>query len=393
MYRIMHKLFGAYTVSVPAEAGVRLINLLNNKKILFWGAKMMGDCLIVKASLFSCDRLLHAAASDGITAEIIKTVGIPFVFAKYKGRYGLILGSLAGLFLIFYSQLFIWEVTVVGNQNIDAAVIKSALENYGVKRGTYIPELNVIKAEELFLMDNNDISSLSINLKGTYARIDLLERTYPPDIVDTTGYYNIVASHDGIIVRVEAINGFPEVAAGDAVVEGQLLINSFMLGKLGTYRLTHARGDVYAEVKEKHTIIIPLEQTQKVYTGKTQKIKTTTVLGRNIALFSDDMPSYEFYDINVTQTEKNVFGIIKTPIEVTTAFYTEYLINRFTLSEEAAKNLADESFAQYLQRIDEEIVSYAGEGGFDSEKNAYILNASVTVIKNIAVEKPISFTD
>ncbi len=390
MYKLFHMLFGAYTISVPAEYGVRLINLLNRKKILFWGAKRKTDILVVKASLFSCEAVIRAAAEDSMPTQIIKTTGIPFVFAKYKGRYGLILGCIAGLFFIFYAQLFVWEVTVSGNVNINDHVIITALESYGVKRGAFIPELDVLKVEERFLMENHDISSISINIKGTYARIDLLERAHPPDITDTTGYCNIVAMHDGIIVRVEASDGSPEVMAGDVVVEGQLLISAFMPSRLGSYRLAHARGEVYAEVKEKYYIEIPLEQTEKKYTGKTQKIQSTLVMGRPVDLFWKEQPSFEYYDIHVSQKEAKLFGVIKTPVVVTTARYTEYKINRYTISEEAAKDRAEQSFRQYIERIEDEIVSFESDGSFDNEKNAYILNASVKVIKNIAVEKPIS---
>ena len=393
MYRLLHKIFGAYTLSVPAEYGISLINMLNSCKILFWGAKKKGDIFIVKASLFSCEGILRTAAEMGIEAQIIKTVGIPFVFAKYKGRYGLILGSFIGLFLIFFSQLFIWEVTISGNHKIDEKVITAALEEYGIKRGAFIPKLDLIKAEELFLMENRDVSSLSVNLRGTYARVALLERTYPPDITDTSIYYNIVASHDGIIIRVEAVDGSPEVMAGDAVIQGQLLINAFMPSGPHTYRLTRARGRVFAEVKENVTISIPLEQTEKLYTGKSRSVSSVKVLGNFIPLLSSDTVPFEYYDVQVTQKEQKIVGILKTPVEITSAVYTEYRINRYTLSEDAARIRAEEAFAQLLARIEDEIVSHSFEGHLDAENNAYILTASVVVIKDIAIESPIRFTD
>jgi hypothetical protein len=45
-----------------------------------------------------------------------------------------------------------------------------------------------------------------------------------------------------------------------------------MAGELGTYRLTHAKGNVYARVTEKYSISIPLEQTEKVYTGRIETV-------------------------------------------------------------------------------------------------------------------------
>lgn len=389
MYKLFHKLFGAYTLTVSAEDGIRLINTLTHKKILFWGIKISGDIIYLKASLFSCEAVIHTAKAEGITVTISKTVGIPFVFSKYKGRLGLLLGSLAGLFLIFYSQLFVWEINVTGNKNISEEIIINTLEKYGVKRGAFIPDLDIAMYEELFLSENTDISSISINIRGTYAEIDLLERVYPPEITDTLGYYNIVAAEDGVITKVEASSGSPEIKKGDNVIKGQLLINAYMLGRLGTYRLTHARGDVYAEVTEKFSISIPLELTEKKYTGKTETIKSTEILGKTFSLFGKDKTSYDYYDIDVTQSKKSVFGILKTPVTVTTAKYSEYKLSHYNITEDAAKIRATESFTQYLERLTEEIVSYDCDGCYNEENNAYVFTASVVIIKNIAIEKPI----
>jgi similar to stage IV sporulation protein len=389
MYKFLHKIFGAYTLRTDTENGVKLINLLNKEKLLFWGLKSSEDGFRIKASLFSCEPIIKAAASEGIRLEITRTTGIPFVFNKYKGRYGLILGSILGIFLIFCSELFVWEITVTGNNTVDKKEIVTALEKYGVKRGAFIPDLEIINAEDDFLIENKDISSIAINIKGTYAEVVVLERTYPPEIEDKNAYYNIVASHDGIIEKVEALNGHPEVKKGDAVVEGQLLINSFMLGDLGTYRLTHAKGNVYARVTEKYTISIPLEQTEKIYTGKTDTVKSVKVLGKIINLFSDEEPPFEFYDMTASEEEKKLFGFVKTPLEVAQATYIEYTVNRYTITEDEAKQRAAEAFAKYLDRLTDEVKSYDCDGYFDTKNNAYTLTASIIVLKNIAVQKPI----
>jgi len=389
MYKLFHKIFGAYTLRTDSKSGIRLVNRLTKEKILFWGLKNDADGFRIKASLFSCEPIIKIAAAEGIPIEIIRTTGVPFVFNKYKGRYGLIIGSILGIFLIFFSELFIWEVNVTGNHTVDSQTIVAALEKYGVKRGAFIPDLNVVVAEDDFLIENKDISSIAINIKGTYAQVDVLERTYPPEIEDKNAYYNIVASHDGIVEKVEALNGHPEVKKGDAVVEGQLLINAFMMGELGTYRLANAKGNVYARVTEKFTISIPLEQTEKVFTGRTKTVRHVKVLGQPIDWFFDDNPPYEYYDMTASQEEKKLFGFIKIPVEVAEVTFIEYTIHRYAITEEEAKRRAAEAFAQYLNRLTDEVKSYECDERFDSQKNAYTLTATVIVLKNIAVRKPI----
>lgn len=389
MYRLFHKIFGAYTLRTDSSNGIKLVNLLNKEKLLFWGVKSAEDGFTIKASLFSCEPIIKTAQAAGIPIEITRTTGIPFVFNKYKGRYGLIIGSILGIFLIFLSELFIWEVEVTGNHTVDSKTIISTLEKYGVKRGAFIPDLKIVEIEDDFLIENKDISSIAINIKGTYAQVDVLERTYPPEMEDKNTYCNIVASHDGIVEKVEALDGHPEVKKGDAVVEGQLLINAFMVGELGTYRLTNAKGNVYARVTEKFSIPIPLEQTEKVYTGNTKTVKNIKVLGQSIDWFFDDNPPFEYYDMTASEEEKKLFGFVKIPVEVAEVTYIEYTVNRYTITEEEAKKRAAEAFAKYLDRLTDEVKSYDCGGYFDSKKNAYTLTADVIVLKNIAVRKPI----
>ena len=285
MYKLLHKIFGAYTLSVPVRDGIRLVNILNRKKILFWGVRNTGDSICFKASLFSCEACIRTAAENEISATIVETIGIPFVFSKYKGRYGLILGSFVGLFLISCAQLFIWEISITGNDNIPDAAIINTLSKFGVTRGAYIPDLEINIIEELVLMDNTNISSISINIKGSYAEINLLERAYPPEMNKPGQYCNLIASDDGIVMKVEAIDGTPEVKTGEVVYKGQILVNSFMLGKFGQYRPTHARGEVLARVREKFTVTISLEQEEKIYTGRTETIKSIDILGYSFNFF------------------------------------------------------------------------------------------------------------
>lgn len=389
MYKLLHQIFGAYTLLVPKKDSIKLINILKQKKILFWGIKNAGDVFHIKASLFTCESCIRIAAENGIKVTILKTTGFPFVFSKYKGRYGLILGSLIGIFLIFASQLFVWEITIIGNEKISDAIIINTLAKYGVSEGAYIPDIDVSIIEQQLLIENTDLSSISINIKGSIVEIDLLERTYPPDIAEANEYFNLVASDDGIIIRVEAINGSPEVKVGDVVVKGQILVNAFMRGRFDTDRLTHACGEVYARVIEKYSITIPLEQTEKIFTGKTETITSTDILGHSFDFFNKNETSFVLYDTTVLQSDKTILGLLKTPVTVTIAEYQEYEMNQYTIHEEEAKKRASEAFVLYLDRLEHEIISYDCDGYYDKENNAYVFTASVVILKNIAVEQKI----
>lgn len=389
MYKAFHRMFGAYVLSVPEEEGIRLINLLTRERHHFWGMEKKEGAYFIKASLFSCEGILKRAKSQGFCISITKAYGLPFVFAKYKGRWGLIMGSLCGFALIFYSQLFIWEITVTGNEKISTETVIKTLEEYGVKPGAFIPALDIGRAESKILLGNTDISSISVNIKGTYANIAMLERSYPPELPDYSAHNNIVASRDGIVILVEAVDGVPEVKAGDVVIGGQLLINAFIDGELGSTRLTNARGRVIARVTEEYSIEIPLVMSEKVYTGQTETKTSFRGITGELDLFFNPFPSFERYDISAEISEQKLFGFVKTSVFMTKTTFLEYKINSCQISPDAAELRAREAFSYYLKSLEGEVISYDIKVKVDEEKNACVLTASVVVHTDIAQKKPV----
>ena len=124
------------------------------------------------------------------------------------------------------------------------------------------------KAELDFILSFDEISSISINIKGNYAYVDVIERRTPPPFDDTSGIYDVVASEDGVITSVEAIRGSPMFKAGDVVLKGETLISAFSTGIYETIRACHAKGSVYALVYRNFTVQIPFDYTCLLYTSR-----------------------------------------------------------------------------------------------------------------------------
>ncbi len=86
MYKLLHKIFGAYTLSVPVRDGIRLVNILNRKKILFWGVRNTGDSICFKASLFSCEACIKIQGQIRIDfGQLCRTLSYFLRTALYLG--------------------------------------------------------------------------------------------------------------------------------------------------------------------------------------------------------------------------------------------------------------------------------------------------------------------
>ncbi len=390
MYQFLHPLFGEYVVRLHGQSVLPFLKQLTSDHILFWGLRGEQSEWQIKTSLACAEPLLACAEEAGIDAEIVGKHGLPFLIAKYKRRPGLLLGLFLGFALLFYAELFVWKITVNGNTLLSDREIIHALEDYGIGIGSYIPSIPVLRAQNEFLLEYADISSVAINIKGTHIEVEVLERTHAPEIENTDGYCNIVASEDGIILSVDVAAGTALVSPGDVVTAGQPLISAYTVNGRQIYQLHHARGTVTAEVYGSYSIAIPLESTVKQYTGREEKKTTLTLLGKDLDLFWKEDCPYDRFDTEVSETPFFLFGIAETPIVSTSVIYREYQAETVTISPEQAQQAAFEAFNAWLDRQTDEITDYDYKISYDEIQNAYVLNASVVFRKNIGVDLPIS---
>lgn len=387
-YRPIHFFFGEYVFICGKSDFSRLANIASQRKLHFWSIRTEGGSVAFCASVFSAEAISLLARESSVPLEIRAKRGMPFLFSKYRKRYGLILGLFLGMFLLLWSQLFVWKITVSGNTSVKTSEIERELAQCGVGVGSYIPSISTRADANRLLMQLRELSSCAISINGTHINVSVLERTKIPDIVSTKGFFNVVAECDGVIVDVNAANGTPEVNEGDVVYKGELLINSFIEGKNGSFRPTHARGTVFAAVSREFISEIPLSRVTKVYTGNSETKRIYTVMGREANIFGDAECDYEYFDAVATEKTVKLFGFIELPVRVFSVTYNEYELESAPINEATAELLAREELADFISETDLEMLSCDTEFICDKEKGVCRLTANAVFIKDIAIEIP-----
>lgn len=393
MNRIIRSILGSYTLLLPAEKAPGILNACKKKGIYFFDPLPGEKGITVKASVFSCQKLVEEAVLQGTEAEIIEEKGLPFLVSRYRKRYGIYAGILLGTAFLLFSSLFLWDVQITGNVNISEKEILKVLSAHGVRVGAFIPSLDADRTAEYILLDYFPLSSLAVNVKGTVATVDVIERVPKPESVfPEEGYCNLVAESDGIITNITAAEGHPQVKVGDVVVEGQLLVNGIVENRFGAYKIVNSKGYVYADVAENLLFEVPLSVTGKDYTGRTQTKTEIYIIGFPIKLYIKEEADYESFDISATESVLTLFGL-KLPVKISKATYAEYVISEYTLTESEAKTEANKRFAAWCEKeADGEIVSIEATEGFDKKSNVYFIKAHVVVNRDIALRKEIIFT-
>lgn len=388
LYSILHFLFGECIFETDRRDFSRFATLLSENKITVWGNTTNGECVTLRCSIFSADGVIDLASESSVRLTCLQKRGLPFVFARYRRRYGLFLGLAVGMLIMFYSQLFVWKITISGNVDVTRTEIEQALAECGISVGSYIPSIDVSYESNRLLMAYKPLSSAAISINGTHLHVSVLERKELPDVIDRSGFYNVVASRDGIVLDVDTVNGTPEVHEGDAVFEGELLINSFIEGRNGSYRPTHASGVVYAAVNEHFKAEIPLTRVTKSYTGRSETKRILSALGREIPQLSGFESDYEYFDSVSGERTVYLFGFIELPVKETYVTYTEYVPIEREISHDIAEAIAYEAFSDRLYELGLEVLSSESEVYFDEEKGVCIIEADAVLKQNIAKEIP-----
>ncbi|MBR4278811.1 MAG: sporulation protein YqfD [Clostridia bacterium] len=388
LYRLIHLAFGECVFEINRRDFSRFATALSRNKLNIWGNISKSDSVLFCCSIFTAEEIINLAGEWNCELNLVSKRGLPFIFAKYRRRYGLMLGLVIGMLIMFAGQLFVWKITISGNQTVSDYEILCALKDCGVEVGSFIPSIDVSYESNELLMTCRSISSAAVSINGTHLQVSVLERKELPELIDRSGFYNVVASRDGIILDVDTINGTPEVSEGEAVFEGELLINSFIEGKNGSFRPTHASGIVYAAVNEHFSAEIPLNRVTKYYTGRSETKKSYKLLGRSLPSFFGLECDYEYFDAVSSEKIVYLFGFIELPIREFSVTYTEYTPIESEISKSVAEQIASEALSDRLYELGLEVLSCESEITFDEEKGVCIIKADAVLKQNIAKEVP-----
>ncbi|MFA7100105.1 MAG: sporulation protein YqfD [Eubacteriales bacterium] len=387
-YKTLNRATGAYIVKVPLREGIGFINALNQNKVLFWGAKGRDGYMYLRFSVFSFGGGYKTALSQGVEMTVERAYGLPFIIYKYRKRHGLAAGSALGLAVILLSTLFVWKIEVTGNINLPEKEVLAALRESGVELGTYIPSIRVPTVRTNLILNLRDLSSASVNIKGTHITVDVIERKRPPEIADYSGFFHVVAARSGVVDSVEAYEGFPRVTRGDSVIKGQILIT----GEYKSFRevpiYTHARGSVFAIVKEGFIISVPLNRACKFYTGKEDKKVSYSILGRDFNMFFGALVPFSTFDAEVFQTSLKA-GFLSLPIVKTTLITREYVVKTYEITTEIAEKSALDAFNAFCENSGEgPVLKKDYEMFYDKAGGCVTLAGYAERLVNIAVETP-----
>lgn len=389
MYRIIRWFTGAIAIELEGEGILDAIKSLSEEGYGFGNFVPTENGYATVCSVFGADKLISKLEGQGIAVRVTKKRGLPFLAIGFLHRPGLLAGLICALLIIFGSTRLIWDVRPQCDEPFDSEAVTSQLRGLGVYTGAKLYSIDVYEAEQRFLIENSEYSDIAINIQGTVATVKLRKRTNVPHKEQSDTPCNIVASEAGVIQKITATKGEPAVMKGNTVAKGDLLISGEVTGKHGAVYLYPAEGSVTAMVYREYTVIIPLETTEKHYTGNVETKTVYSVLGKDFPLFKNEETSFEYADAEANTEKLHVLGQ-KLPALKETLTYKEYELRPVKITEEEAKGKAIAAFDAYLEReIDGEVLKKSSRCYYNEELNAVVLSGIAEVATDIGVAVPI----
>ena len=404
--KLYHFLFGYVIIRIIGEKPEKFINILMHLRVKFRGIERIekieknstendniSEIRVKISSRYIKEKMLEDIALRTNTEyKIISKNGFRFLLERHKSRLGLYTGAVIGVALIYFSTFFIWDVQVSKSDYDNNTEIIEMLESLGCKPGVLKKNIDVIELQNrAVLMSNGKISWIAVNIKGTVANIEIKKRESAADIIDQTNPMNIVASKSGKIIYMEVYEG-EQIAKKETTVEkGDLLISGAVDSEMLGMRIKHASGKIFAETTRTIEIIIPLNLSEKYYTGNKINKNNLNILGKNINLYLKKGISFKKYDKIKDINNIVLFDMIVLPVKFLTVIYKEFELKTVKIDENIAKDIAifkinsiiddrfhDENIVEINSRVYE----------YEITEDYYYLKCVVYCVENIAKEMP-----
>ena len=273
MYQsVFNFLRGNMLLAVECAMPERIFNLCAAHDIPFWDVQWRTENIFtLRTTRWGYFRLKSVTKELDVSMTVRREKGAPMLLHRFRRRYVLIGAAAVFMVLFWWGNTFIWNIEVHGNDTVPTEQILRALEKQGVKVGTRALSIDQEDLRNHILLELRDVSWLAVNISGCTAHVQVVERHRPPMLLTDTEKCNVIAAKDGLVTKVEALDGKAEVMRGSTVTRGQILISGVVDSTMSGVRLLHGMGRVYARTWYELSATVPLQvfQLDKNSQGRT----------------------------------------------------------------------------------------------------------------------------
>lgn len=350
---------GSVRLRVAGDFPERFLNLCAQRRVAFWAVEW-ADSHTLSFSVAWRDRkgLEELGERTGCTVTELGRRGLPPFLLRFQHRYAFLFGLALAILAVCVLSRFVLVIDVEGNDRVPTQTILTQLYRQGLRPGVYGPSLAVKDVANEALMELEDLSWMTVNLRGIRAQVVVREKVPKPEITDETVLGDIVAKAPGMVTRLEAWSGDAAVEEGATVLPGDVLIR-------GSIRMdppmwsenpvrwmpVRAMGKVEGRTWRTLTAAIPLTAAVKDYTGEEAVRWSVTILGRRKDFSQNSGIPFDRYDKISSTWNLTLPGGRVLPFSLRRETFRAYETAALPVDPAAAQAMLEERLLEKLAQL------------------------------------------
>ncbi len=372
-------------VSARGKNLCEFADTLRKQGIICRRQRVKEDCLCF--IIRRCDRKETELIADdlNITLSLKSMFSIPEVFSRYKSRIGIPIGIILGAALLVYSSNVIMVIELQGNEAITDNEMMAVLEECGVKRGSFIGDIDFYKSELYVQSAFDEVAWIGMRHTGNRIVVEVMETQPPPESLDDRIPCHIIAAKTAQITNAGVTRGQLVHSEGTAVKEGEVIVSGIWADEYGHVTFSHSMAEIRGIYEEEQTFICSSVQEDRNYTGNELCNKTLDIFTFEIPIAHKENV-FKDYNIRRETRPMTLFGKL-LPISINRKVYMEYTTEEEVLTEEQQRHNLIEQQARYEDNFlaDSHIISAKRQ--FTKKETATILTVSYVIEGEIGTEQ------
>ncbi len=231
-----------------------------------------------------------------------------------RRRLGLLAAFALLLAIVLLSTLFIWEIRIVGAEELSRPMLLRELSELGFSYGAYRPGIDAEKLRDKMLLREPGLLWMTVNVRGSVAEVRLLGRAEKPEIYVESEAAELCAARTGIVHRVNVYAGQAAVRPGEAVTEGELLISGRVDSITAAPRTLRAQGEVWADTWYERTALCPVGMAKKPDADAASSRFALKIGARRINFYQNGGKTIDGCDKIVHEYNLGIDGLFCLPI-------------------------------------------------------------------------------
>ena len=280
---------------------------------------------------------------------------------------------------------FIWDIKIEGNYSLTEDVLMDYLETQGVHTAMRKKNLQIEELEMQLREEYDIITWASLRVDGTTLVIQIRENELADNEYnsqpeaenvepgfDAASGKDIVASKDGVIVYMITRKGVPQVAVGDTVEKGQILVSGAVPvynedTTIRRYQYYEADADIMIMYEKSLCVERKTAWQDKEYSGREKNILLLGFQDKEWNLSAGKV-KFETYDVSGEKKQVQLLDHLFLPVFYGVKQAKEYTLVPKVHTEEEMQQIMEEEWNKILQTLD--------------EKSVQIIEKNVTINKN-----------